>query len=59
MITPTEKRPYEAPQLTVVTFKTERGYAASGLFALGRHDGEEEDVYGMQDYEVQTEQSWF
>ena len=25
-----EKRPYEAPQLTVVSFKTERGYAASG-----------------------------
>ena len=24
------KRPYEAPRLTVVRFKTERGYAASG-----------------------------
>lgn len=24
-----EKRPYEAPQLTVVSFKTERGYAGS------------------------------
>lgn len=27
----TEKRPYEAPQLTVVTFRTERGYAGSEL----------------------------
>lgn len=27
----TTKRPYEAPQLTVVCFKTERGYAASPL----------------------------
>lgn len=27
----TEKRPYEAPQLTVVTFKAERGYANSPL----------------------------
>ncbi len=26
-----EKRIYESPQLTVVTFKAERGYAASGL----------------------------
>lgn len=26
----TEKKPYEAPQLTVVSFKVERGYAASG-----------------------------
>ena len=24
-----EKRPYESPQLTVVCFKTERGYALS------------------------------
>ena len=27
----TEKSPYEAPQLTVVTFKTERGFAVSPL----------------------------
>ena len=26
-----EKKEYTAPELTVVTFKTERGYAASGL----------------------------
>lgn len=29
-----EKRPYEAPHLTVVTFKMERGYAASTPHAL-------------------------
>lgn len=28
-----DKRPYEAPQLTTVTFKAERGYAASLTFA--------------------------
>ena len=26
-----EKKEYTAPELTVVTFKTEHGYAASGL----------------------------
>lgn len=36
----TEKKKYEAPQLTAVTFKTEQGYAtsslgASGAFSLG------------------------
>ena len=32
-----QKKEYEAPQLTVVTFKTERGYAASGrgILTLG------------------------
>ena len=30
----TTKRPYEAPQLTVVCFKTERGYADSLLRTL-------------------------
>lgn len=29
-----EKQPYEAPALTVVSFKTERGYAASTPHAL-------------------------
>ncbi len=29
-----EKRPYESPHLTVVTFKMERGYAASTPHAL-------------------------
>ena len=30
----TEKRPYEAPQLTVVTFKAERGYIVSNVAVL-------------------------
>lgn len=29
-----KKKSYEAPQLTVATFRAERGYAASGLFNL-------------------------
>ena len=29
----TDRRPYEVPQLTVVTFKAERGYAESGTDA--------------------------
>ena len=56
------KKNYEAPQLTTVTFKTERGYASSNLTAtLGLW----EDVYspsntdGLVDYNVQTEDNWF
>ena len=30
MKTPTKKKTYVAPQLTVASFKVERGYAASG-----------------------------
>ena len=29
-----DKKQYEAPQLTVVSFKVERGYAASGVLSL-------------------------
>ena len=29
-----DKKQYEAPSLTAVSFKTERGYAASGIAAL-------------------------
>ena len=29
-----EKKEYMAPELTVVTFKAERGYAESGFFGL-------------------------
>lgn len=54
------KKQYSAPQLTVVTFKTERGYATSGeptgysptallnLFLLQTHS----------DYNVQAQQNW-
>ena len=46
-----EKKVYEAPALTVVTFKTERGYALSGpIFALGFSD-----EYGDEDVEDRTD----
>lgn len=42
-----EKKTYEAPALTVVTFKTERGYALSSL-AVWRTDEDGDDQ--MEDY---------
>ena len=50
----TDKRPYEVPQLTVVTFKAERGYAVSGTDAIRSGygnantgvDGSQTDEYG-------------
>ena len=42
-----EKQTYEAPALTVVTFKTERGYALSSL-AFWRTDEDGDDQ--MEDY---------
>ena len=45
-----DKKPYEEPQVTVVTFKTERGYAESGVGAgrngyQGGYDSDN-DSYG-------------
>ena len=41
-----EKRPYEVPQLTAVSFKMERGYAGSGPFALSlAWSNKEEDAW--------------
>ena len=55
-----KKKPYESPRLTVVTFKTERGYAASLKYlTLGLLSGSNQEDYGMQDYEVQDNESWF
>ena len=34
-----QKKQYEVPQLTVVTFKTERGFAESGPKSLGLSSG--------------------
>ena len=34
-----QKKQYEVPQLTVVTFKTEQGYATSGPNSLGMGSG--------------------
>lgn len=60
MNTTAEKKPYEAPQLTVVTFKAERGYASSGLsFSIGQwiwDDGS--NVDGVNDYTVEDNQYW-
>ena len=39
-----EKQRYEAPRLTAVSFRTERGFAASdpvGAFGFGTHEGYE------------------
>ena len=54
-----EKKRYEAPHLTVVSVKQERGYSASTQsFALGVWMSSLESDYGMQDYNLQTEYSW-
>ena len=53
-----DKKKYEAPHLTVVSFKAEHGYAAS-MLTLGIPSGSDQEDYGMQDYEVQENQSWF
>lgn len=53
------KKNYEAPQLTVVAIKTERGYAGSVPFAIGLFsvdDAPEES--GMQDYTMQSGDFW-
>ena len=60
MNTTTEKKPYEAPQLTVVSFKVERGYATS-IVTLGLIiDGQNEDEYvDRNDYGNANTESWF
>lgn len=57
---PKAKKQYEAPQLTVVAFKTESGYAASlNYLTLGLWtSGLSSDVDGLQDYTVQSEDNW-
>ena len=44
-----DKKKYEAPHLTVVSFKTEQGYAASGLRSLAL-SGDQPD-YGDESVE--------
>lgn len=59
MNTTTEKKTYETPHLTVVSFKVEQGFAGS-QFTLGRAPADDmNEIYGMQDYQVETEQQWF
>lgn len=63
-----ENRPYEAPQLTVVSFKTERGYAGSvgeinGLnnVILGERlsSGDEGDYADRNGYGSASSSDWF
>ncbi len=49
------KKQYEAPQLTVVEFKTEQGFAASGVTATRSSYGND-DGSGIDD---NNNQSWF
>ena len=54
-----EKKLYEAPALTTVTFKTERGYASSSLtpfiwIGAWVSGGDASNVNGVNDYDVQT-----
>lgn len=49
-----EKKRYEAPALTVVTFKAERGYALSGTKMLA-FDNLLADDYGDQAIESRTD----
>lgn len=57
-----KKKTYEAPRLTVVTFKTERGYATSGGVQsvwVGAWIGVgEANIDGMQDYNVLSNATW-
>ena len=52
-----EKRPYEAPQLTVVSFKMEKGYAVSTqhdlLFDIFSDDGAQNNV--LYDYDNESD----
>ena len=54
-----EKKNYEAPHLTTVTFKMEQGFALStktiGLPPVGTNPQQE----GIQNYAVEDSQSWF
>ena len=53
------KKNYEAPQLTVVAIKTERGYAGSVPFAIGLFsDDDAPEESGMQDYTKQNAEIW-
>lgn len=65
---PNEKKTYAPPQLTVVTFKMEQGFATSGMRTLFVHRDEfDQDVnttfgrtgYGSATNENGNQQSWF
>lgn len=64
MNTTTEKKSYEAPQLTVVTFKVEQGFAESGVASIFMHhddvlDQEVNTTFGRSGYGSATEEGYF
>ena len=69
MNTTTEKKSYEAPQLTVVSFKVEHGYTTSCHASIFMHhddvlDQEVNTTFGRSSYGSATEdngnqQSWY
>ena len=50
-----EKKAYEAPTLTTVTFKTERGYVASQALGLSNDSGDEQ----IEDRQEGNNWGWF
>ena len=52
-----EKRLYEMPVLTVVSFRTERGYAVSGLQKIWV-GSEDDETTGVSDYTEENEGSF-
>lgn len=58
------KKVYEAPSLTIVTFKVEQGFTASGdpLAAFGGWDGNTSnnaETPAMDDYQVENNGNYF
>ena len=57
-----DKKPYEAPQLTVVSFKTERGYAASNLLTMVAIstliNAEQSSAVSRSDYGTAVDDNW-
>lgn len=54
-----EKKNYEAPHLTTVTFKMEQGFATSTMAIGLPQSGIDLQQDGVQNYTVEESQSWF
>lgn len=54
------KKTYEAPALTVVSFKTEQGYALSTLVGFwSGNSGDNADVAGVSNYTEENSGNYF
>ena len=54
------KKAYEAPALTVVSFKTEQGYALSTLAGFwSSNSGDNADVAGVSNYTEENDGNYF